>query len=156
MQYSHKFQTHFTFSEFMATAGSWQHLVDGIQQLRGPTHTPTAIRKVVRELFVASRGARDNVNKVLLVITDGKTYGDNTPLADVVAEAEGKGIVRYAIGVGEAFSDTDAKRELNTIGSWPSKDYVFQVQDFSALESIRQALQDKIFAIEGVSHSKYT
>lgn len=53
--------------------------------------------------------------------------------------------------VGNAFNKPDAKRELDTIASSPSNKHVFQVENFDALEVIRQNLQDKIFSIEGTN-----
>ncbi|KAG7492245.1 hypothetical protein MATL_G00011420 [Megalops atlanticus] len=104
MQYSSEFDIHFDFNQFKRNGNRWKNLIDGIQQQRGYTHTPSAIRKVVRELFGSTRGARPGANKVLLVITDGETYGDHLSLYDVIPEAESKGIIRYAIGVGTAFN----------------------------------------------------
>lgn len=51
--------------------------------------------------------------------------------------------------VGSAFSDPDAVEELHTIASEPSKDHVFRVDNFDALQGIQNQLQEKIFAIEG-------
>uniref|UniRef100_A0A3B3S990 VWFA domain-containing protein n=1 Tax=Paramormyrops kingsleyae TaxID=1676925 RepID=A0A3B3S990_9TELE len=97
MQYSSRFRIEMDFNYFR-TSG-WSSRINEISQQRGATFTPTAIREVVNKLFVPNRGARPDAVKVLLVITDGKTSGDDTPLSDVVNEAERKGIIRYAIGV---------------------------------------------------------
>lgn len=51
--------------------------------------------------------------------------------------------------MGSAFRLPDARKELRTIASTPS--YVFEVENFDALEVIRQNLQDKIFSIEGMN-----
>lgn len=51
--------------------------------------------------------------------------------------------------VGDAFQEPTAKEELNTIGSAPSQDHVFKVDNFAALSSIQKQLQEKIFAVEG-------
>uniref|UniRef100_A0A3B4H4Y4 Integrin alpha-M-like n=1 Tax=Pundamilia nyererei TaxID=303518 RepID=A0A3B4H4Y4_9CICH len=58
--------------------------------------------------------------------------------------------------VGNAFNKTEAKQELRTIASSPSDKYVFQVENFDALEIIRQNLQEKIFSIEGSQTSGET
>lgn len=52
--------------------------------------------------------------------------------------------------VGQAFSLPYAKRELETIASSPSKNYVFQVDNFQALGQIKDTLQNSIFPIEGM------
>lgn len=47
------------------------------------------------------------------------------------------------------FQNKDAVKELEQIASKPSKNFVFQVGNFGALESIRKNLQERIFSIEG-------
>nr|KAF6489728.1 integrin subunit alpha D [Molossus molossus] len=148
MQYSNLLETHFTFSKFQ-TSQSPQRLVDPIVQLRGQTFTATGILTVVKELFHSKNGARKSAKKILIVITDGQKYRDPLEYRDVIPEAERAGIIRYAIGVGDAFQERTARRELDTIGSVPSKDHVFKVDNFAALGSIQKQLQENIFAVEG-------
>lgn len=50
------------------------------------------------ELFIPQAGARENANRVLVVITDGESH-DRNRLGYVVQSAERKKIIRYAIGV---------------------------------------------------------
>nr|XP_023652302.1 integrin alpha-M-like isoform X3 [Paramormyrops kingsleyae] len=149
MQYSSRFDIEMDFSAFRTS--EWSRMIDRIRQQRGHTYTPTAIRRVVNELFVPNRGARPDAVKVLLVITDGKTYGDSTPLSVVVNEAERRGIIRYAIGVGNAFHDLTALQELRTIASNPTENHLFRVNDFQALDNLRDTLEKSIFSIEGTS-----
>ncbi|XP_054570427.1 integrin alpha-M isoform X3 [Eptesicus fuscus] len=148
MQYSDEFRTHFTFQDFKANPDP-RLLVRPIEQLKGWTHTATGIRKVVRELFDSKSGARKNALKILVVITDGKKYGDPLGYENVIAEADREGIIRYVIGVGSAFDNRKSREELETIASKPSHDHVFQVTNFEALKTIQNQLQEKIFAIEG-------
>eukprot|EP00071_Canis_lupus_P020938 XP_013969833.1 integrin alpha-D-like isoform X4 [Canis lupus familiaris] len=51
--------------------------------------------------------------------------------------------------VGDAFWKPSAKQELDNIGSEPAQDHVFRVDNFAALSSIQEQLQEKIFALEG-------
>ncbi|XP_010626674.1 integrin alpha-D-like, partial [Fukomys damarensis] len=102
-----------------------------------------------KELFHSKNGAHKSAKKILTVITDGQKYRDPLNYSDVIPQAEKAGIIRYAIGVGDAFQEPDARRELNTIGSMPSQDHVFKVGNFAALGSIQKKLQEKIFAVEG-------
>lgn len=51
--------------------------------------------------------------------------------------------------VGAAFNSERSRQELNTIASKPSRDHVFRVNNFEALKTIQNQLQEKIFAIEG-------
>ncbi|XP_059548145.1 integrin alpha-M-like [Myotis daubentonii] len=148
MQYSDKFQTHFTFQHFAANPYP-RLLVGPITQLKGWTHTATGIRKVVRELFNSNSGARKNALKILVVITDGNKLNDPLEYRDVIPEADREGVIRYVIGVGKAFNTRDSRKELETIASKPPRDHVFQVTNFEALKTIQNQLQEKIFAIEG-------
>uniref|UniRef100_A0A8D0GU70 VWFA domain-containing protein n=1 Tax=Sphenodon punctatus TaxID=8508 RepID=A0A8D0GU70_SPHPU len=145
-QFSDRFKEHFNFNQFQ-TLRNPDDLLRGVSQLSGLTHTATAIQKVVKELFVPSKGSRHNAAKVLIVVTDGEKYGDPMSYQEATAEADKAGIIRYAIGVGNAFSSSVAKQELNDIASNPN--HVFQVNDFNALRGIQDKLQEKIFAIEG-------
>ncbi|KAM4829695.1 uncharacterized protein RHO17_025336 [Thomomys bottae] len=148
MQYSNILKTHFTFTEFR-TSSSPQSLVDPIVQLSGLTFTATGILKVVKELFHSKNGARENARKILIVITDGQKYRDPLGYHDVIPQAEEAGIIRYAIGVGDAFQEPSARQELDSIGSSPPQEHVFKVGSFMALGNIQKELQEKIFAVEG-------
>ncbi|OBS63467.1 hypothetical protein A6R68_08021, partial [Neotoma lepida] len=148
MQYSDDFRTHFTFDDFKKNPNPSSH-VRRIGQLTGRTKTATGIRKVVRELFQETSGARKNAVKILVVITDGEKYGDSLDYEDVIPEADRAGIIRYVIGVGNAFTNRKSRQELDTIASKPARDHVFQVDNFEALKTIQNQLQEKIFAIEG-------
>ncbi|KAJ0060603.1 hypothetical protein NL108_016577 [Boleophthalmus pectinirostris] len=145
IQFSHLFHISYYFNNFQVR-GSWQSQINNIRQLRGGTYTATAIQKVVDEVFTLSSGNRPNANNVLIVITDGES-NDGGDLSGASAAANRKNIIRFAIGVGNSFNKPSAKDELITIAS--SKDHVFQVEGFDALDKIRQTLQEKIFSIEG-------
>ncbi|XP_045849454.1 integrin alpha-D-like isoform X2 [Meles meles] len=148
IQYSNRMEIHFTFTKFQSISNP-QSLVDPIVQLDGLTFTATGIRTVVEELFHSKNGARKSAKKILIVITDGQKYKDPLDYSDVIPQAERAGIIRYAIGVGNAFQEPTARQELNIIGSRPSQDHVFRVDHFAALGSIQEQLQEKIFAVEG-------
>lgn len=147
VQFSSDVKVHYYFDTFN-TNGNWRAQINGISQKNGGTRTAGAINHVVQHVFLSARGARSDVKKVLIVITDGLSQ-DNYYLKDAANLAESNNIVRFAIGVGGAFSNTNAKKELDTIASSPPSDHVFQVQNFGALEEIRERLQGRIFSIEG-------
>ncbi|KAK3529236.1 hypothetical protein QTP70_021912, partial [Hemibagrus guttatus] len=146
-QYSDICQIHIQFNTFRST-----DQILAIQQLRQTTYTATAIKKVVDELFTPRAGARENANRVLVVITDGQSH-DRFDLPSAAEQAERKKIVRYAIGVGDAFSTTEAENELKTIASDPDNTHVFKVNDFSVLKEIQKTLEENIIAIEGTQAS---
>uniref|UniRef100_A0A8D2LQC3 VWFA domain-containing protein n=1 Tax=Varanus komodoensis TaxID=61221 RepID=A0A8D2LQC3_VARKO len=92
-QFSHNFQEHFNFS----APDPARHVME-VSQIEGVTFTPTAIRRVVKEIFVPHKGSRKGATKILLVITDGRK-NDVLSYEKVIEEAEEAGIIRYAIGV---------------------------------------------------------
>ncbi|XP_067431756.1 integrin alpha-M-like [Thunnus thynnus] len=145
-QFSTNPKVHYYFDTF--NTNNWKSQIDGIRQLTGGTNTAKAIEHVVNNVFSASKGSRSDVKKILIVITDGES-NDWNDLQNAVNLAEKKKIVRFAIGVGGAFTKDTAKQELATIASKPSANHMFQVSNFDTLEQIRQNLQDKIFSIEG-------
>uniref|UniRef100_A0A3Q4MQG5 VWFA domain-containing protein n=1 Tax=Neolamprologus brichardi TaxID=32507 RepID=A0A3Q4MQG5_NEOBR len=150
-QFSTSPQVHFYCTKFSSST-SLDTTIKEISKLGGTTYTAKAIKHVVEKVFIPQRGSRPNVKKVLIVITDGQSH-DRNHLHSAAQLAESKNIVRFAIGVGNAFTKTEAKRELHTIASSPSDKHVFQVKNFNALEIIRQNLQEKIFSIEGSQSS---
>ncbi|XP_031423968.1 integrin alpha-X-like isoform X2 [Clupea harengus] len=145
-QYSSSCKIHVNFNQFRST-GMWEFQVKSIRQLEGGTNTAGAISKLVNELFVPSGGARPQANKILIVITDGESQ-DGIMLPSAIARANAKNIIRYAVGVGEAFRRRSAREELNKIAS-SATEHVFKVDSFAALEKISSTLEKNIIAIEG-------
>ncbi|KAK2489924.1 hypothetical protein MC885_015534 [Smutsia gigantea] len=151
--YSEEFQTHFTFSDFKKNPNPGSlvleqpHLSVCLSRAQAPPRQSPAAPE--RELFHSSSGARENALKILVVITDGEKFGDPLEYEDVIPEAEKEGLIRYVIGVGDAFNSLRSRQELNIIASKPARDYVFRVNNFEALKTIQNQLQEKIFAIEG-------
>ncbi|XP_056409899.1 integrin alpha-M-like [Hyla sarda] len=150
MQYSSKYKTHFNFMDFSKIRDPIS-LTGGIMQQNGTsTRTCTAIVHAVKELFNTSKGARDNVEKLLIIITDGESRMDGTPSAVSTQEANRIGVRRFAIGVGDTFSSPHAQNELKAIASPEPGDHVFNVTNFTALKRLSKTLEDKIFTIEGI------
>ncbi|XP_072228952.1 integrin alpha-M-like isoform X1 [Leuresthes tenuis] len=146
VQFSTQPRIHYYFNTFRTN--NWQTQIQQISQSGGYTYTARAITHLVDKVFSPARSSRSKVKKILIVITDGES-NDLEYLKGAIQSAENKNIVRFAIGVGNAFGNPSAINELNTIASHPLANHVFKVQGFEALEKIRQNLQDKIFSIEG-------
>uniref|UniRef100_W5LPA5 Integrin, alpha M (complement component 3 receptor 3 subunit), tandem duplicate 2 n=1 Tax=Astyanax mexicanus TaxID=7994 RepID=W5LPA5_ASTMX len=142
-QYSNQCEIHIDFTYQLNS-----NLIQNIQQKGGGTYTASAINKLVNDLFI--RNARANANRVLVVITDGQSHDANY-LSTVAARAQQNKIIRYAIGVGDAFTNENAEKELNTIASDPPSEYIFKVDSFSVLNRIKETLEKNIIAIEGGS-----
>ncbi|XP_077129778.1 integrin alpha-M-like [Ranitomeya variabilis] len=150
MQYSKEFETHFYFRNFSKIRDP-KSLTSGITHQQGKaTRTCTAILEAIKELFDPRRGSRKNAEKLLIIITDGESRMDSTPSSESSREANRIGVRRFAIGVGNVFSLPMAYNELKSIASPEPEDHVFKVTNFSALESLHEMLEDKIFAIEGL------
>ncbi|KAJ7984486.1 hypothetical protein DPEC_G00355320 [Dallia pectoralis] len=138
-QYSDDCTIHFHLNNYVA-----EYQIDNISQQRGRTYTAVAIQKVVQEVFTSVEKRK----KILIVITDGRSH-DSNKLSIAAKEAEKKNIIRFAIGVGDAFNIDTAIEELETIASSPIKEHVFRVGNFEALNQIKETLQSSIFPIEG-------
>ncbi|XP_076008041.1 integrin alpha-D-like [Genypterus blacodes] len=151
IQFSSNVVVHYYFDSFPLSTG-WERQIDSIQQLGSSTATAEAINHIVNYVFIRARGSRPDAKKVLIVITDGES-NDHRKLPKAAAAAEAKKIVRFAVGVGNAFLMSTAKLELDTIASSPPTEHVFKVDNYAALDIIKQSLQDRIFAIEGSQSS---
>uniref|UniRef100_H2LPW4 VWFA domain-containing protein n=1 Tax=Oryzias latipes TaxID=8090 RepID=H2LPW4_ORYLA len=143
-QFSRGYETYFDFNTY--SPYNWKTKVNEIKQLGGITNTAGAIKNIVRGVF--SGTFPSNADTILIVITDGES-SDSGQLPSAINEAQSANIVRYAIGVGSAFTSSRGKRELDLIASYPPQKHVFQVESFQALENIRTTLQSQIFPIEG-------
>ncbi|XP_023197278.1 integrin alpha-X-like isoform X2 [Xiphophorus maculatus] len=140
-QFSFSPTTHYYFNTF--STSNWESQLDQIRQSGGRTYTARAIQNVVDDVFSPQRGSRSNVKRILIVITDGASH-DYQNLPTVTQSADRENIIRFVIGVGNAFTNTGAKQELITIASQPADNFVFEVGSFDALDKIRETLQAKI------------
>ncbi|XP_027901497.1 integrin alpha-X-like isoform X2 [Xiphophorus couchianus] len=140
-QFSSSPTTHYYFNTFRTS--NWESQIDNIHQSGEGTYTANAIKNVVDDVFSPQKGSRSNVKRILIVITDGESQ-DRQYLPTVTQSADRKNIIRFVIGVGNAFTNTGAKQELITIASHPADNFVFEVGSFDALDRIRETLQAKI------------
>uniref|UniRef100_A0A3P8XW77 VWFA domain-containing protein n=1 Tax=Esox lucius TaxID=8010 RepID=A0A3P8XW77_ESOLU len=148
-QFSTDFKIHMSFNDFKSNIQSWENKLQGIFQQNGMTFTAKAINRIVDSVFIPGQGCRQKAKKVLIVITDGEST-DPHLLPKAVQAAERANIIRFAIGVGSAFSSYDGKKELESIASSPKINHMFQVYNFQALQQISRSLQNSIFPIEGM------
>ena len=121
-----------------------QRAVGSTRQLLGGTRTDLALARM-RKLFEAEH--RRAVPKLAIVLTDGEsTYTDMTGYEAKLARQEG--ITVFAIGIGHSVN----RKELEKIAS--SEDYVFEVDTFDALKSIRKLLTIRACSVEEAGQSK--
>ncbi|XP_058631557.1 integrin alpha-X-like [Onychostoma macrolepis] len=139
----------FHFENFAANQDPEQLMKD-VTQAQGDTYTPSAIRFVIEEMFSEKVGMRSNSQKLLLVITDGKSNDPKEEFKNVILKANEQDITRFAIGVGKEYSHP----ELELIASSPH--FVFETESFSALTLILNQLREKIFSIEGTDTGNFS
>jgi len=111
---------------------------DAIQRARfrgGDTYTHKALAFAKRIMFAQRYGARPGVAKLAVVLTDGQSVNAKATLAEA-DRLRATGVDVFAVGVGEG---VDA-HELQAMASQPSENFVFQVKDFKALDSIKRRL----------------
>ncbi|KAL2082055.1 hypothetical protein ACEWY4_021873 [Coilia grayii] len=146
-QYSSSCHIRVNFSQFNSK-GLWEKQVENIRHISGGSNTAAAITKLAKELFVTSGGARPDATKVLIVITDGQSVdGYNLPFAIDMADA--KNIIRFAVGVGQAFENSRARQELNMIAT-SATDHVFIVDNFDTLEKISSSIENHIKTMQSI------
>lgn len=95
------------------------------------TNTGDAITYMSNEMFKEENGARENFPKVAVVITDGKST-ETKKTIEAARVAREMGIHLFAIGVGKKYD----RKELENIANKPSDEYVFTVDNYSALKNI--------------------
>ncbi|CAG07592.1 unnamed protein product, partial [Tetraodon nigroviridis] len=93
-----QFATIFRIESSFTDQSNLERNINNIVQFKAGTNTASAINFVVNNVFVASGGSRENVGKVLIVITDGKS-NNKSKLPGAARAADAKRIVRFAIGV---------------------------------------------------------
>ena len=85
--------------------------------------------------FTATAGARPNITRIVIVMTDGLSY-DTAVTADEARKARAAGLHLFAVGIGDAVD----VNELNDIASKPADYYRFMVKGFSGLKKIKSLL----------------
>lgn len=100
--------------------------------------TGLALQHLSEKVFVPSLGARDNIPKVGIVFTDGRSQDYINSFAEKI---KNQGIKMFAIGVGNALEE-----ELRIIASDPVKDHYHYTADFKTMNQIADKLQVKICA----------
>lgn len=102
----------------------------------GSTNTGKAMTYVREKIFVSGRGARDNVPRVMVLITDGKS---SDSFKDPANKLRSTDVEIFAVGVKDA-----VRTELEAIANAPADNHVFEVEDFDAFERISKELTTSI------------
>ncbi|XP_056150871.1 collagen alpha-1(XII) chain isoform X2 [Lampris incognitus] len=102
----------------------------------GSTNTGKAMTYVREKIFLPTRGARTNVPRVTILITDGKSSDAFKDPADKLRNAD---VEIFAVGVKDA-----VRSELENIANTPVETHVYTVEDFDAFQRISTELTQSI------------
>ncbi|XP_074144282.1 vitrin isoform X2 [Sminthopsis crassicaudata] len=124
VQYTYEQRLEFGFDKY----GSKHDLLNAIKRVNywsGGTSTGAAISYALEHLFKTSKA---NKRKVMILITDGRSYDDVRVPA---MAAHQNGVITYSIGIAWAAQD-----ELEVIATHPTKDHSFFVDEFDDLYKV--------------------
>ncbi|XP_067876502.1 vitrin isoform X2 [Heterodontus francisci] len=121
VQYTYEQRLEFGFDEH-STKKAITTAIKNIRYWSGGTSTGEAISYALKHLFSKSK---PNKRKLMIVITDGRSYDDVRAPA---LAAQRNGVIAYAVGIAWAALD-----ELEYIASDPDKDHSFFVDEFDNL-----------------------
>ncbi|CAN9502287.1 unnamed protein product [Ophioblennius macclurei] len=102
----------------------------------GSTNTGKAMTYVREKIFIQNRGARQNVPRVMVLITDGKS---SDSFKDAATKLRNTDVEIFAVGVKDA-----VRTELEAIANEPSQTHVYEVEDFDAFQRISKELTQSI------------
>ncbi|GAB1607321.1 cartilage matrix protein-like [Argonauta hians] len=140
------FATGFVMNIALGTYKTKQSLVNAIKnikRLHGSTNTHLALTDVLQNGFSKAKGARSNVHKVVILITDGQSVytRDTAKAADAL---HNNNIEVIPIGVGKDVSET----ELKILASKYEKLHLVKNYD-----SLKKALEDHVSKVTCVSQT---
>uniref|UniRef100_A0AAX7V8U8 Collagen, type XII, alpha 1a n=1 Tax=Astatotilapia calliptera TaxID=8154 RepID=A0AAX7V8U8_ASTCA len=102
----------------------------------GSTNTGRAMTYVREKIFVPARGARQNIPRVMVLITDGKS---SDSFRDAATKLRNIDVEIFAVGVKDA-----VRSELEAIANPPADTHVYEVEDFDAFQRISKELTQSI------------
>ncbi|XP_056620126.1 collagen alpha-1(XII) chain isoform X2 [Triplophysa dalaica] len=102
----------------------------------GSTNTGKAMAYVRDKIFISNRGARANVPRIMILITDGKS---SDAFKDSANKLRNTDVEIFAVGVKDA-----VRSELEAIANPPVETHVYTVEDFDAFQRISNELTQSI------------
>ncbi|OWF48412.1 cartilage matrix protein-like [Mizuhopecten yessoensis] len=122
------------------TTAELKSAISEIPYIGGGTNTAKAIAYAREEMFKPEHGGRAWAAKILVLITDGFLNRNHYVAAQQEAYfAKHTNITIMAIGVGSGVQDMD----LEGLASTPREKYVFRVDEYQALNTLRNELSIK-------------
>jgi predicted alpha/beta-fold hydrolase len=106
-----------------------------MQLVGGGTNTADAIEFVKTTMFSPASGARSNVPRIAIMVTDGGT-SETAAAITQATEARNSNIGILGVGVGGGVN----MNELNSIADKPSASHVITVSNYNQLESVSNQL----------------
>ncbi|XP_056904129.1 vitrin isoform X10 [Takifugu flavidus] len=132
VQYTYEQRLEFSFTQH----GNKAELLNAIKRINywsGGTSTGAAISYAAEQLFSKSK---PNKRKIMIVITDGRSYDDVRQPALAVHRQD---VIAYAVGIAWASQD-----ELEYIATDPDKEHAFFVDEFDNLYKFVPKIVDNI------------
>uniref|UniRef100_A0A3B4AKC1 Collagen alpha-1(XXI) chain n=1 Tax=Periophthalmus magnuspinnatus TaxID=409849 RepID=A0A3B4AKC1_9GOBI len=136
VQYSDTPRLEFSLEKHQGAAELIQ-AISSIDYMGGNTQTGRAIKFAVDHVFGSSQRGSTVKNRITVVVTDGKSQDD---VVDASEAARAQGITVFAVGVGSEITTS----ELVTIANKPSSTYVLYAQDYTNINRIREAMQQRL------------
>lgn len=128
-----KFGEYTNVNDFTAALGEVRHQ-------RKRTRIDLALQLAAENVFTAEGGARPNVTKVMVILTDGQQTetNDSTPLDEAVRPLLDMNVTIFAVGVGSAIDITEL---LELVGY--RDENLFRAENFDQLarDSVKVATQ---------------
>ncbi|XP_032815568.2 collagen alpha-1(XII) chain-like isoform X2 [Petromyzon marinus] len=134
-QYSGDPRTEWNLNSF-STKDTTLEAVRNLPYKGGNTLTGLALTYIRENSFTPDAGAREGVNKIGILITDGKSQDEVFGPADSL---RANGVELFAIGVKNA-----DENELKQIATDPDDTHVYNVADFSAMATIVGSLSKTV------------
>jgi len=106
----------------------------------GKTNTQEAIRMTYNDIFSSNRGDRNNVDNIMVVLTDGGSNVQEDRTDDEANNARNRNIKVYAIAIGE----TPDMGEINAIANDPDNEYTFRVRNSGEVANGASQLLDTL------------
>ncbi|XP_062981009.1 collagen alpha-1(XII) chain isoform X2 [Elgaria multicarinata webbii] len=135
VQYSRDPHTEFTLNRYNRVEDIIQ-AINTFPYRGGSTNTGKAMTYVREKVFVTSKGARENVPRVMILITDGKS---SDAFKDPALKLRNSDVEIFAVGVKDA-----VRTELEAIATPPTETHVYTVEDFDAFQRISFELTQSV------------
>lgn len=132
VSYNTEARAHVYLNTFKDKAGVLQY-INILPYNGGGTNTGAALDFTRENIFNEKKGSRKGIQKVAVVITDGKSQD---PVTEAASSLRRAGVTIYAVGVKDA-----TESELKDIANHPPEKHVFIVDSFAKLKPLTQTLQ---------------